>query len=128
MTRQRSLILEIVNASYNHPTAEEIYMQALERMPGMVRATVYNNLNALVDAGQIIRLHTSDGADRYDRAEHPHGHLVCECCGEIQDVELPRSFLAFASRSWGVTPQALEVSAHILCEACTMRADAADGI
>ncbi len=118
MTRQRALILQIVNTSYNHPTAEEIYTEALVHMPEMVRATVYNNLNVLVASGQIIRLHTADGADRYDRASHPHAHLICDRCGSICDVELPQNFLNFAHRKWGTDPAMLEVSGHRLCEAC----------
>ncbi len=121
MTRQRALILEIVNAAYNHPTAEEIYECALEHMPEMVRATVYNNLNALVAAGKIIRLHAADGADHYDRAEHPHGHLICDDCGEISDVELPQNFLNFAHRKWGTSPISLEVTGHRLCEHCVSK-------
>ncbi len=126
MTKQRKLILQIINASCDHPTAEEIYNRALAEMPGMVLATVYNNLNALVAAGQIIRLHTADGADRYDRAEHPHGHLVCDRCGSIRDVELPQNFVTHASRRWGVSPGLLEVSGHVLCANCAARADDTD--
>ncbi len=118
MTRQRALILQIVNTSYSHPTAEEIYAQAREEMPEMVRATVYNNLNALVDAGLIIRLHTADGADHYDRAKHPHGHLVCSKCGSIDDVELPQNFLSGAQRKWGVAPGMLEVRGYRICDTC----------
>ncbi len=118
MTRQRALVLRLVNASCNHPTAEDIFLLACREMPGIVRATVYNNLNALVDSGDIIRLHSADGAVHYDRTSHPHAHLICDRCGEIRDVELPPRFLTYATRNWGVAPQLLEVSGHTLCEAC----------
>ncbi len=123
MTRQRALVLQIINTSYNHPTAEDVYLLAREQMPGIVRATVYNNLNALVASGEIIRLHASDGAIHYDRIDHPHAHLICERCGNIRDVELPHNFIAFTSRNWGVAPQSLEVSGHTICETCAVSAE-----
>ncbi len=118
MTRQRALILRIVRASCDHLTADEIYRLAQEEMPGIARATVYNNLNVLAASGEIVRLHTSDGADHFDHAEHPHGHLVCDTCGAIRDVELPNSLMTYASRNWGVDPAMLEVSGRCLCESC----------
>ena len=41
MTRQRALILEILQHSPKHLTADEIFAIAKEKMPGIARGTVY---------------------------------------------------------------------------------------
>lgn len=44
MTRQRALILEILQHSPKHLTADEIFAIAREKMPGIARGTVYLSL------------------------------------------------------------------------------------
>ncbi len=88
MTKQRAIILEVIRSDMCHHTAEEIYTLARAKLPGLSRATVYNNLKALEDARQIRRI-TGDGlADRYDNFYTPHGHLICEGCGGIRDFTI----------------------------------------
>ncbi len=118
MTRQRELVFELVNASYAHPTAEDVFLMAQEAMPGIARATVYNNLNALVGAGKIVRLRTADGADHFDRADHPHGHLICEACGCIHDIDLPHEMFGYFEHTWHIAPAKLEVCGHFRCTEC----------
>ena len=67
MTKQRQLILNIVNRSCGHPTAEDIFLAAREAMPGIAFATVYNNLNALTQLKLIRRVLMHGGPDCYDR-------------------------------------------------------------
>lgn len=68
MTKQRELILEIINNSDKHLTAEEIFMLAKKKMPGMAMATVYNNLNYLCNAKIIRRLNINGGVVNYDKS------------------------------------------------------------
>ena len=56
MTRQRQLILEIIDAARNHPTAQEIFQKARGRMPAIALGTVYRNLGILADGGEIRRI------------------------------------------------------------------------
>jgi Fur family ferric uptake transcriptional regulator/Fur family peroxide stress response transcriptional regulator len=85
MTKQRELILSIINASSEHLTAEQVYLKATGIMPKTVLATVYNNLNALVKGGMIKKINMPDGTSHYDKTI-PHDHLVCIKCGKITDV------------------------------------------
>ena len=89
MTRQRAIILEVLRSDKCHHTAEELFLLAKNKMPTISRATVYNNLHSL-EAEQIIRRISGDGgADRYDNAFVPHGHLVCTECGAVSDIDVP---------------------------------------
>ena len=47
MTRQRRLILELMQQSPRHLTADEIFAQARTRMPNIARGTVYRNLKLM---------------------------------------------------------------------------------
>ena len=51
-SKQRELVLQKVEQLCDHPTAEEIYDEAVKECPGLSLGTVYRNLNSLVDAGR----------------------------------------------------------------------------
>ena len=87
MTRQRALILEILQHSPKHLTADEIFAIAREKMPGIARGTVYRNLNLLEEAGIISSVKTP-GGNRFDWRSDGHAHILCRKCGRVQDVPL----------------------------------------
>ena len=57
MTKYARGILDIVNASRSHLTAEQIFWELKKTQPKVVLATVYNNLNALCAQKLIRRVH-----------------------------------------------------------------------
>lgn len=85
MTKKRLLVLDIINNSTDHLTAEQIYQEARQVYPQIALSTIYNNLAALVEAGAIRQLRVQSGSDLYDRATR-HDHLVCQCCGQVTDL------------------------------------------
>ena len=89
MTKQQTLICDILANVHDHMTAEQVFFLARERMPNIAMGTVYRNLNQLAVDGQIRRLTVPGQPDRYDRNPIPHGHLVCRQCGKLEDLFLP---------------------------------------
>ncbi len=87
MTKYGKKILEIVTSSYDHMTAEQIFLRLREAYPAVVLATVYNNLNRLCDQHQIRKISVEGQPDRYDRVQR-HDHLVCQVCGKLADLDL----------------------------------------
>lgn len=85
MTKYEKQIYDIVNTSYEHLTAEQIYVELQKNYPAVSRATIYNNLNKLCDLGLIRRVSLEDSPDRYDRIKK-HDHIVCQKCGRISDI------------------------------------------
>lgn len=87
-SKQRQAILDLLAASPEHMSAEEIYQQARKIQPNISLGTVYRNLDTLSEQGMIIRSSFADGKARYEMAgiEHHH-HLICLQCGEIRDLE-----------------------------------------
>ena len=117
MTRQRALILDIIRSDKCHHTAEELFNLAKERMPGISRATVYNNLHALAEE-KIIRRISGDGAsDRYDNAYVPHGHLVCIGCDRMVDFEIP-GFSDMICENLGEEIDSYELKVRYVCPKC----------
>lgn len=84
-TKQRELILKIVNESYDHLTTDEIYKKCKTKIPNISLGTVYRNLNNLVEENEIIRL-KFDNVDRFDAKRCKHHHFVCIKCKKIIDV------------------------------------------
>lgn len=91
VTASRVEIFRILAESKNHPTADEIFERARRRFPTLSRATVYNTLDALVEAGEAaaLRLDPGGGPARFDGNRERHHHFVCSQCGRIQDVHDP---------------------------------------
>ena len=87
-TIQRSLVLEAVNRLQCHATADEIYEEIRRDHPNISRATVYRNLNVLSEMGEIRRMETPGGADRFDHRCHDHCHVRCQKCGRVFDVDV----------------------------------------
>jgi Fe2+ or Zn2+ uptake regulation protein len=49
---------------------------------------VYRTLDTMEEAGLVDKLSLGSGTDRYSLRDssHPHGHLVCDCCGAIVEL------------------------------------------
>ena len=86
-SKQRKLILEIIRSTKIHPTAEWIFQEAKKSIPSIGIATVYRNLKVLTEAGEIRKVSTVDGVERYDGNIVRHYHFRCNECGGILDLE-----------------------------------------
>ncbi len=86
-SRQREEIIKVIKNSYDHPTAEDIYMTVKAKDPAVSRSTVYRNLNLLVENKLINKIPMQIGADRFDYIRKPHNHAICIKCGKIFDFE-----------------------------------------
>lgn len=117
MTKQRELILSILKQSDRHMTADEIFFLAKLKMPSIAMATVYNNLNALDEAGVINRLHIDGVADCFDKITEPHDHLLCDGCGRITDIHLP-ALPEMLERELGSEIRDYELTVHYICPEC----------
>src|SRR5262249_38070464 len=69
-----------------HPTAVEIF-EAVNRVdPRSSRATIYNNLRDLVQAGLVREGAAGGRAARFDAKGLRDHHLICDRCGEGEDL------------------------------------------
>lgn len=89
MTVQRRLVLDALGRARHHTTAEEITEYVRSRYPQVDASTVYRNLEALEELGEVTHTHIDGRVTRWHRSEvERHGHLVCRECGREEEVEL----------------------------------------
>lgn len=116
MTKYAKKILEIVESSRSHLTAEQVFEQLREAYPSVVLATVYNNLNRLWEEGRIRKISVEGTPDRYDRIVR-HDHLVCRKCGRLLDVDLG-DLTEQLEKKAGIPILSYDLKLVFLCEAC----------
>ena len=110
-----------------HHTADEIFALAKERLPGISRATVYNNLKTLESAKLIRRITGDSLSDRYDNSYIPHGHMICEECGKVRDFNLS-DFDKQLSDAIGSEFSSYELKVRYVCEECKAQTENAKAV
>ncbi len=88
MTSQRRIILEELQESRRHPTADELYESVRRRLPRISLGTVYRNLETLTAEGLIQRLSLGGSQRRFDINPKEHYHIRCIQCGAVDDVAI----------------------------------------
>ncbi|MDY6917933.1 MAG: Fur family transcriptional regulator [Chloroflexota bacterium] len=88
LTPQRMIVLDAVETSDDHISAEEIHRQALARYPYINISTIYRTLELLKELGLVAETNLGGGRLVYHPAgKAHHHHLVCRNCGKIQDID-----------------------------------------
>ncbi len=86
-TPQRMVIAEYLLNTHDHPTAEEVLDAVSGKLPvALSRATVYNTLNSLKDAGVVREVLAEPGKVRYDANLSNHHHFIDVKTGQIIDL------------------------------------------
>lgn len=85
-TRQRQCVLDILRATCQHPTADEVYELVRTELPHISMGTVYRNLHVLTRSGEVRKVEMGHGPARYDADLRPHLHVRCIGCGALDDV------------------------------------------
>ena len=88
-SRQRESIKTFLMTRYDHPTAETVYANIQLEYPKISLGTVYRNLSLLSDIGEIQKISTGNGPDRFDGNPAPHYHFFCTKCGAVMDLNIP---------------------------------------
>ena len=90
-TRQKRALAAVLDASDTFRSAQELHSELRGRGETVGLTTVYNQLRALADSGEVDVLRSTDGESLYRRCatgDHHH-HLVCRHCGRTVEVEGP---------------------------------------
>jgi len=87
MTLPRKIILEVIEASADHPDVDELYRRAVEKDRSISIATVYRTIKLFEEAGIIERLDIGDGRARYEEAGEHHEHLIDIETGDIIEFQ-----------------------------------------
>jgi len=87
-TQQRVSLYQALAASDQHPTADELFRDVSQNLPGISLATVYNTLEAFCDVGLAQKLPGVgvNGSARFDAICENHLHLRDQSTGDVVDV------------------------------------------
>lgn len=91
ITRQREIILDVIQERGGHLDAEEIYRLAKPKAPRLSLSTVYRTIKALKEVGLVEELHLGEEHHHYEIKEVGHHHLICQGCGKVIEFECPFS-------------------------------------
>jgi Fur family peroxide stress response transcriptional regulator len=86
VTIQRRTILTALAGRKDHPTAEDIYLQIIDILPGISKTTVYRVLETMVGLGVVRRISNAESRSRFDADTSRHHHVQCTECGIVVDI------------------------------------------
>src|SRR5271165_3575617 len=89
LTRQRELLLELIDKTGEHLDAERLFQLAKEQDPKLNRVTVYRTLKLLKEGGLVDELdlmHQAGEQHFYEtRLKQEHAHVICLGCGKVEE-------------------------------------------
>ena len=122
-TKQKAAIREAFVTADRPLSPEEAHSCAQLHYPGLGTATVYRNIQALVDEGWLQMVVVPGDSPRYEVAgkEHHH-HLQCNGCGKLYELEgcIP-TFKPKLPRGFRVTGH--EFFLYGICSACRVESN-----
>lgn len=91
-TPERFMVLEEIYRSDGHFDADDIFFNMKDTDARVSRATVYNTLDLLVEAGLVQRQQFGKNQYYYERAYayQQHDHIICKKCGTVLEFCDPR--------------------------------------
>lgn len=125
-TIQRMAVLDCLDNTKKHPTADQVLVAVRKKFPSVSRATVYNTLEALTKAGIILRITVDPAVARYDANIGPHAHFRCRICNTVYDVVMDRDF-SLDEFVEGHHVEAVRTYAYGVCEKCMRKEPSSDG-
>lgn len=89
LTRQRQILLELIDQSGKHLDAETLFQLAKEKDSKLNRVTVYRTLKLLKESGLVDELDLMHyGGDQHyyeTRLKQEHAHVICLRCGKVEE-------------------------------------------
>ena len=89
LTRQRRILLELIDQSGEHLDAETLFGLAKQKDPKLNRVTVYRTLKMLKEGGLVDELDLMHyGGDQHyyeTRTKQEHAHVICLRCGKVEE-------------------------------------------
>ena len=87
VTPQRLTIVEELY-KYGHLNIDEIYKALKSKFPSVSLATIYKNINAMIEISFLSEVKIPKQKSVYELTKIEHSHVVCSKCNSIMDIEL----------------------------------------
>lgn len=123
VTGERLVLLDEIYRRHEHIDAEDLLRSLQAAGRKISRATVYRNLDLLVECGLVTRQRLERNRYLYEHV-HPgqrHHHLVCTVCGRVVEFVSPGigALLAEICRAHGFEREGHQLQVSTRCAECT---------
>ena len=119
--RKRNSILNYLQGTNAHPSAETIYTDLKAQIPDLSMATVYRNLTKFRQEGMVQCVATVKGVERFDGNTDPHVHFICRHCDAVIDLhgmQIPDTLLTQPEAVIGGRVESCCLSFTGICRDC----------
>ena len=122
VTAERMRLFEEIFTQHGHIDAERLFRSLRTQGRKISRATVYRNLDLLVECGLVRRQRLGQRRYLYEHV-HPgqgHDHLVCRNCGRVVEFVSPAisALQREIARAHGFDPSAHTLQISGACVTC----------
>ena len=118
ITPQRLAIVHLMD-EYGHISVRDIFEKIRENFPSLSLATVYKNINAMMENDFINELKIVGQENKYELAKERHSHMICKKCGSIEDIHIDTDGLEnLVSDTGGFQIEESSVQFLGTCETC----------
>lgn len=85
VTPQRLKIIKMLE-KHGHINIEDLYSEMREEFPSVSLATIYKNINQMIENGLIQEVKLPRSKSVYELIKEPHLHMVCDKCHKVEDI------------------------------------------
>lgn len=125
VTRERLALFDEIFTHHGHIDAEELLARVRRGGAKISRATVYRNLDLLVDCGLVTRHRLGRNRYLYEHVHRGqrHDHLVCTACGRVVEFVSPgiEALQTEICRAHGFDPATHTLQISSVCHSCGER-------
>jgi len=88
-TPERFAILDHIYSMKGHFDMDSLYTSMIDVNFRVSRATLYNTIDLLLDAGLVVKHQFGGSMSKYEKAygNENHDHLICTTCGEVREAK-----------------------------------------
>ncbi len=121
---RRNLILEHLQGVDRFLSSQEIHKQLKSRGESLGLATVYRQLEILVDEGHLDSIVSPQGEKLFRHCgvdESHHHHIICRKCGMTRQIEISEveEMAELAAKRYKFTEVTHNLEIFGLCEKCS---------
>jgi len=119
VTPQRLAIVELMDRN-GHISVRDIFSKIQENFPSLSLATVYKNINAMVETSFIKELKIVGQDAKYELSKEEHSHMICKECGKVEDIILEtEAIVSSAAKISHYTIDESSIQLFGVCPACS---------
>ncbi len=118
VTPQRLAIIELID-KHGHISIKEIYSEIRSNFPSLSLATIYKNINTMLDGDFIKELKIVGKESKYELTKDDHSHLICKECGDVEDIDIKTEDIILEARknsNYDITDSTIQFFG--LCPSC----------